>query len=470
MFRTAGHAGDDYPAGMGAGTRVRAGLETAATMACGVLGGLPFAARLVLSTFTARATRERHLALIRSSAGGDVLPDEPSPPGPGDASRAAPLRVLIVAGEPSGDLHAADLARALRSLRADVELIGLGGPRMAEAGVELAEDLVSEPVMGLLPVLRRLPWFAGVYRRLLIDLDERRPDVVVGVDYPGLNARVARAARRRGIPFVQYVAPQVWGWAPWRARSWARDSARILTFFPFELPILRAAGADAAYVGHPLVAHLERRPADEPFRSGLRRADGPLVALLPGSRRKEVARNLPVMLRATRMVSAHTPAVRYVVALASERLREDVERLVREGAAGPTTIAPPERSDDAMAAADAALTVSGTATLHLVAHGTPPVVVYHATPAGRLLSSVLVVSPFIALPNLVAGEELVPEFLADENDDERIANALLGLMPGGPSREHVLARLAGVRGRLRADGVPERAAAHVLDVAATHGM
>ncbi len=440
---------------MSAGTALAATFETLGTVVSGVFGGVVFVVRLAAGAFSAGSTRERVLALLRD--GRDAGPDQP----PAVSVSGSP-RVLIVAGEPSGDLHAADLAIALRKMAPELRIAGVGGPRMSAAGVDLIEDLVSDPVMGLLPVLRKLPFFFRLYRRLLIRLSDERPDVIVGVDYPGLNLRLARAARRRGIPFVQYVAPQVWAWAPWRIKTLARRVDRLLTILPFEAPIFRASGANVAYVGHPTIEHLAERVPDETLRASLQSGASPLIALLPGSRRKEVRGNLPLMLEAARHVVGHASDARFVVALASERLRPVVEEFVATAADVQVRVVDPEHADDAMAAADAAITVSGTATLHLVAHGTPPVVIYRSGHADQLLASAIVVSPFIALPNLVAGEEVVPEMLALDGDAQRIANALLGLLPGCPSRDRVVATLAAVRQRLHVEGVPDRAAAFVL--------
>lgn len=437
----------------------RATLETIGTLLAGLFSFVPFLPRLLRALFTGRADRAHMLELMRAG-----LATTPAAP-PSELPRGS--SVLLVAGEPSGDLHAADLAAALRRSDPDVRLVGLGGPRMAAAGVELIEDLVSEPVMGVLPVLQRLPFFFGLYRRLLIRLEDDPPDVVVGIDYPGLNLRLAGAARRRGVPFVDYIAPQVWAWAPWRARAMARSVSRVIAILPFEEPIFREVGGEAVFVGHPLFESLAARPPDEAFRAHLRAAvpdGGALVALLPGSRRAEVEANLPLQLSAAQMVLAHSPSTRFVVPLAAERLRPLVEHLLQGGPGG-IVVAPPERSEDAMAAADAALTVSGTATLHLVAHDTPAVVIYRVSRANRMLASLLLVSPFIALPNLLSGREVLPEMLAGDDDHPQMANALLGIMPGGPSREAALAALADIRARLHREGVPDRAAAWVLDAA-----
>jgi lipid-A-disaccharide synthase len=373
--------------------------------------------------------------------------------------------VFLVAGEPSGDLHAADLVAAIRRVAPDARLEGVGGPRMAAAGVRLVADLVSDPVMGVWPVVRRAPRFFGLYRDLLVRLDEDPPDIVVGVDYPGLNLRLARAARRRGVAFVEYVAPQVWAWAPWRAGKLARDVDRVLCILPFEEALFRDAGATAVFVGHPLFEHLAGRPRDETFRATLREGlgDAPLVALLPGSRRAEVRGNLPIQVAAAARIAALRPGARFVVPLAAERLRPLVEAMRGRGV--DLVLVPPDRSDDAMAAADAAITVSGTATLHLAAHGTPAVVIYRTSAMGRALARLLVVSPFIALTNLLCGERVLPEFLAGPGDAAAIADACLRLLPGGPDRDAAVAAMAGLRERMAAPGVPERAARWVLATA-----
>jgi len=438
---------------------LRATLATTGTLLGGLFAFVPFIPRLARAIVTGRADREHMLELMREG-----LATRPTDP-PGEMPRG--LRVLLVAGEPSGDLHAADLAAAILRLDPTARIEGLGGPRMADAGVDLLEDLVSDPVMGVLPVLARLPYFFGLYRRLLIKLDEDPPDVVVGIDYPGLNLRLAKAAHARGVPFVDYIAPQVWAWAPWRARAMARSVTQVVSILPFEEPIFREAGASVAYVGHPLFENLARRGTDAGVRAAWRAAvpeGGALVALMPGSRRAEVEANLPMQLAAAKLLQIHSPGTRFVLPLARERLRPLVEAAIARGPGGIVIVAP-EHSDDAMAEADAAITVSGTATLHLVAHATPAVIMYRVSRINCVLASVLLVSPFIGLPNLLSGREILPEFLAADGDEQRIANAALGIMPGGPSRAEALAALADIRARLGEQGVAEHAARWVANAA-----
>lgn len=441
------------------GRRLRANASAWCTALAAAFAFVPFLPRLVRAAFTGGRDRERTLASMRAG-----LSTRPS--GAPSVAAGAP-RVLIVAGEPSGDLHAADLAAAILRAAPGASIEGIGGPRMAAAGVRVTTDLVSDPVMGVWPVVRRAPRFFALYRDLLLRFEEDPPDVVVGVDYPGLNLRLARAARRRGVPFVEYIAPQVWAWAPWRTRKLARDVARVVCILPFEEGIFRAAGTQACYVGHPLFEHLAKAPRDDAFRARLREGLGgaPLIALLPGSRRAEVRGNLPVQIDAARRIAAAQPGTRFVVPLAAERLRPLVEATDRSGL--DVVLVPPERSDDAMAAADAAISVSGTATLHLAAHGTPAVVIYRASAMGRALARVLVVSPFIALPNLLCAQRVLPEFLVGAGDGPKVADALLPLLPGGGGREEALAALADLRERMTSPGVADRAARWVLASART---
>lgn len=445
------------------GARARATFDATLTALGAAFAFVPFLPRLVRAPFTGRRDRARTVELLRAGAG--VRPAEPAadPAARGTTPGGRPLRILLVAGEPSGDLYAADLATALLRLRPDARIDGIGGPRMAAAGVAVRHDLVSDPVMGVWPVVRKAPAFFRLYRDVVAEFEQDPPDVVVGVDYPGLNLRLARAARRRGVPFVVYVAPQVWAWAPWRTRRLARDAARVLPILPFEQAIFEASGVRASYVGHPLFAHIAARPGDAAYRARLRGGpeSPPLVALLPGSRRSEVRANLPLLLAAARRAAEARPGLRFVVPLANERLRVAVEAGLRDSGIA-ADVAPPDHSDDAMAAACAAVTVSGTATLHLAAHGVPAVIVYRTSAASRVIARLLLVSPWIGLPNLLAGEEILPEFLAGDADGPRIGDALLRLLPGGDDAGRAAASLAALRARLTVDGVPDRAARWVL--------
>lgn len=443
--------------------RARATKDAALTLLGALFSWVPLLPNLLRAACTGRRDRARTLETLQGTL--DTLPvDAPDTP-------SRPLRVFLIAGEASGDEHAADLARALRSLRPDVQLEGLGGPCMAAAGVDLMADLVSHAVMGILPVLKHVPQLFGIYRRVLIRWEEAPPDVIVGIDYPGLNLRLGREARARGLRFVEYVAPQVWAWAPWRTRGLAAATDKVLAILPFEQRVFAADGVDVAYVGHPLFHRAVSHPLSVSHRAGLREGmgDGPLIALLPGSRRTEVRRILPLQLAVARIVTEKHPRARFVIPLASERLRTLLVSLIEtHQGSGPhldVRVIEPEHGHDALAAADAALTKSGTSTLNLVAHGTPAVVMYYSTFLGRLFLRYLMVAPFFALPNLLAGEEVLPEVIAEPGDVPQLAEHLLSMLPGGPRRERTLGAMARIRKSLARPGVPERAAGWVLHVA-----
>jgi lipid-A-disaccharide synthase len=359
--------------------------------------------------------------------------------------------VLLLAGEPSGDLHAARLAGALSSGFPGVRLVGLGGPRMAEAGVELLAGLDQLAVMGFVEVLAHLPFFWRLHRRLERLLESGTVDLVVPVDYPGLNLRIARVAHRLGVPVLYYISPQVWAWKPKRARQLARDADHVAVILPFEASLLERAGARVTFVGHPL---LEEDP-EVPERAAFARAAGldperPILALFPGSRPQEVQRHLELFLRTAREVRRECPDLQVAVARASS-IPEERYRTVDAALVSDTRAL--------LAHARAALVKSGTTTLEAALAGTPFVTVYRTHPVTFALARRLVRVEHIALANLVAGERLVPEVLQGDATPERLTRELLPLLADGPARTRVVRGLAGVRAALGAPGAAERVAA-----------
>src|SRR5688572_8121872 len=231
--------------------------------------------------------------------------------------RLAAPAVMIVAGEASGDLHGATLAHALRTLAPDATFHGMGGPKMAEAGVELIEDVTAAAAVGGTEAIGRLPRLRRVFRALTASLTSRRPDVLVIIDFPEFNLRLARAARRAGVAVIYFIPPQVWAWRPWRLRLMRRVVSLVLAVFPFEPPLYRRAGVPVAFVGHPLVDALVEAPSRDDARKRLGLdGDALVIGLLPGSRRLEVERVMPVMRQAAELVAARHPAARFVIAQA----------------------------------------------------------------------------------------------------------------------------------------------------------
>lgn len=372
-------------------------------------------------------------------------------------------RLFISAGDTSGDQHAAHLLRRLRELRPGLVAEGLGGPELAAAGCALHEDLVRQSIFGFSGALRAVPHMLGVLRRTAGVLDARRPDAVLVVDYPGLNLFVARLAAARGIPVIAFVAPQLWAWAPWRVRRFARVLDEALVIFPFEVAFWRAAGVPATYIGHPL---LDGLPHDE---AGLAARRDPAitslprpVALLPGSRPREVREHMPTFLAAARLLLARHPDVTFHAAHVAAPERENLARHAA-GAGVPLTVHA-GRVHAVMSSCRAALVASGTATLETALLGTPLVVAYHVSPAVRRIGQLLVIPPWIGQVNLVAGRAVTPELVLVNGDPgaaQRVADAALPLLSDTPAWRAQRAAFAELRERTSGPGAIERAARHL---------
>lgn len=366
--------------------------------------------------------------------------------------------IFLSVGDPSGDAHGAAVAAALKRRWPGVSLYGLGGPRMEAAGVELLEDFQRLNVMGFAEVVRHLPFFLTLLRRMASELERRRTDLVVPIDYPGFNLRLARAAHARGIPVLYYIAPQVWAWHRSRARQLVRAADRLAVVFPFEVPFFQDYGVDTTFVGHPLVDshHQARGRAAFCADVGLE-VERPILALFPGSRSQEVDRHLEAFQGAADHVVEARPAVQPVIAAAA-----DVPPDRFHGARYPMAGA----GRDLLAHARAALVKSGTTTLETALAQVPMVVAYRTHPLTYVIARRLVDVEHVGMVNLVAGERLVPEMLQGDAVPETLATALLPLLDDGPERERVLQGLAGVGDALRGGAAEGTAAERVAGLAA----
>jgi lipid-A-disaccharide synthase len=368
-------------------------------------------------------------------------------------------RILLSAGEPSGDLHGAAVARALRERWPKADLYGLGGPRMQAEGVRLLAHVDELAVMGFAEVAGRLPYFLRLLRQIRGELRSKPPDLVVPIDYPGFNVRLARAARARRIPVLYYIAPQVWAWHRSRIHELARVADQLAVILPFEAQLFRDAGAAVDFVGHPL---LERAPPSDDRHTFAGRLgldpDRPVLALFPGSRRQEVQRHAALFVEAAERVRKSRPEVQPVIATSAA-----VPASAYASFRVPLT-------DDGWALlhhARAALVKSGTGTLEAALAGTPLVIAYRMHPLSFALARRLVRVDHIGLVNLVAGKRIAPELVQTEATTERLAAALLPLLDGAsPQRQSALQALAEVRGALQpADGA-STTSARVAELAA----
>jgi len=367
-------------------------------------------------------------------------------------------QLLLVAGEASGDLHGGALLQALRRRAPGLRVSGVGGARLRAAGMEILADVSSLSAAGVVEILGSLRRHHRVMRLLKRQMDQRRPDAVVLIDYPGFNQLVARQARRRGIPVFFYIAPQVWAWGRGRARRMAGCVDRLAVIFPFEEGLFNAYGRDVArYVGHPLLDEIQvsAGPAQTRRRHGLD-PQRPLLALMPGSRRSEIQLLLPPLLAAAERLGAEDWQV--VLLRASTIDPTVLERV----AGGPLPI--PCIADDTvnlLHAADAALVSSGTATLQAALLGCPHVIVYRFNWLTFLLARLVTRHRVLGLPNVILGRMVFPELVQKHVNPTELVAALQGLLADRPRVE---AAIADLRGRMGPAGASGRAADALLEL------
>jgi lipid-A-disaccharide synthase len=370
-----------------------------------------------------------------------------------------------MAGEASGDQHGAALAHALKSRAPNVELLGLGGPRMRAAGVKLLEGIDRLDIVGL-PSPSELRQAIKTFRLLSRQIETLTLDAVVLIDNPGLNLRLARVAKRAGHRVVYYIAPQLWAWNRGRIRVIQQVVDRVLVILPFEEEIYRQAGIPCTFVGHPLmdelpvnqdVAALRRELAAEPGTS--------VVGLLPGSRKREVGMLLPIMLQAAARLAASTgPAsYRFVIGKAAPLPQEIIDGCAT--AAGVPVTVWEDRAYDVMAAADALCVASGTATLQSALIGTPMTIVYRADPVTAFLARRLIRVKWLGLANLVAGRTIARELLQQDCTPDKLADATSKLLGDEEARAASRAVAAELREKLGRRGASERAADAILSIA-----
>ena len=371
-----------------------------------------------------------------------------------DAAGPRPLRVLVSAGEASGDMYGAQLIEALRRLRPDVQVFGLGGERMRSAGCDIVVDARDIAVVGITEILSHLPRIYARFGRLRRAIAQRRPDVGVVIDSPAFNLRVARALRRHGVPVVYYVAPQFWAWRQRRARIVRKYVRQALTIFPFEVEFWRHWGVPAQFVGHPL-AEVARPSVSRGEMARLSGADSakPWITLMPGSRRREVELNLPTMAAAAARLGA---GYEFLLPVAPT-LDPDFLRRVAGPGSGLRLV---HDARGALVHSQAAVVASGTATVEAAMMATPFVMVYRVSALSFALGRPLVKLRHFAMVNLIVGEEVVPELVQGDFTVENVVSRLRPLLSETPERVRMQAGLARVRERLRAatTGQPQPAA------------
>jgi lipid-A-disaccharide synthase len=360
-------------------------------------------------------------------------------------------RVLIVAGEASGDQHAARLVEEVHRKAPDVRFAGIGGPRMRAAGVDIVVDSRVMAVVGLFEVLAHFPTIYGALRLMRRKLREERPDLLILVDYPDFNLRLAKTARALGIKVLYYISPQVWAWRQKRVHKIGRLVDMMAVVFPFEVPFYEKANVPVRFVGHPLAEEVDSSLSVREARVQLGlETERPVIGLFPGSRRSEISRLLPVLVEAAQRLGPRDPKPQFVLPRASTLTEADLLPHIERSGLDIRLVA--DRFYDVVRACDVIMSASGTATLEIALMGVPLVVIYKVAPLSYRIMSALIKVDHIALCNIVAGKAVAPELLQEDASAERIAEEV-GTLLDDPSRRAVMQKeLSGVRERLGGGG------------------
>jgi len=346
-------------------------------------------------------------------------------------------------------------------MRPELRLLGVGGPRMSAAGVELIEDNREMGVIGVWEVLSHLKAIRRAYRRVLQVLASGQVDLLVLIDYPEFNFRVAHVAHRKKIPIVYYISPQIWAWRSGRVKTVKKLVQQMIVILPFEKELYQQSGVPCEFVGHPLLDEVQTDLDKKEVLRSFRLDPGqPVIGLLPGSRSKEVKKILPLMLAAMTRIGQKVPGIQLLLALAPSIEKDEVLAITSRW---PLDIRIIEgKTDHVIAASDLVLVASGTATLQAAILETPMVILYRVAWLTYLLGRILIKVDHIGLVNLVAGRRIVPELLQSEATPERIAEEIQGMLMDLPRREAIKKELAQVRSRLGTPGASQRAAEIIL--------
>jgi lipid-A-disaccharide synthase len=391
------------------------------------------------------------------------------------------MTIFFSVGEPSGDLHGANLIRAIRRQRPEAEFVGYGGPRMASAGCRLHEDLTRLAVMWLLRVLLNIHVFYRLVKQAERYFREERPDAVVLIDYPGFNWWIARKAKKHGVPVFYYAPPQIWAWASWRVKKMRRFVDHVLCSLPFEAQWFRQRGCNATFVGHPFFDELEQYEPDQKFLRRMRDDARPLVTILPGSRTQEVTDNLCYFLKAAKLIRDRVPGVRLAVAAFKPHQAQIARRMIAgEGLAIDVYVG---KTPELIRAADCCLAVSGSVSLELLYHEKPTVILYWISRAAFFAQRYFRKVKYITLVNLLAADELYPddltpfdpaqpdaddvlfpEYLTCRDKSRQIAGHAVMWLTNPRARQSCVDRLAGLKAEVAHGGASQTAAGYIVEV------
>lgn len=372
------------------------------------------------------------------------------------------MKLMIVAGEASGDKHGAKLVSALRAQRPDLELefFGSGDDEMRAAGVETIVDSRDLAIMGAIEVARALPKFLSVFHRLRKAARERKPDLVILIDWPEFNLRLAKKLKRDGHRIVYYISPQIWAWRSYRINSIKRDVEKMLVILPFEQDYYHRHGVQVDYVGHPLLDSVRVTASRKEFCTRHKLdPTRPIIAMLPGSRHSELRHILPPLLETAGLLGRTAPQLQLIMPLAGTFTPDGI----RSEFGVTANLSLIERDTyNAIAAADLAIVASGTATLETAIIGTPLIVVYRASVLNWRIFRPMINVPFVGMPNLIAGSEIATELLQDELNPQRLSDLIRKMIGDRDGLQRSREQLREVRAKLGEANASERAAARIV--------
>ena len=372
-------------------------------------------------------------------------------------------RIMISAGEASGDIHAAAVTAAIKKLNPDAEVFGMGGDALRNAGGEVLFDIKEHGVMGFAEIICKLPALFRLRNNFVKVMEQRRPDCLIVVDYPGFNMKIAKIAHEKGIPVVSYISPSAWAWHRSRAKKVAKIVDKVAAIFPFEYDVYHEAGADTVFVGHPLLDIVKTSmPRQEAEAFAGKRAGRKLILLMPGSRLMEIEKMLPTLLEAAKLLQQQLPEVDFTMPRAGTIPLSLLESKIK--AAGVQVKITEGHNYDVFSVADLALATSGTVTLEAALCGLGSIIVYRTSAINAFIARRVIDIPDIGLPNIVAGRHILPELLQEDFTPEKVAQEALHLLE--PERNARMKKdLAYVKERLGQPGAVDRVAQLVLKIA-----
>ncbi len=396
------------------------------------------------------------------------------------------MRIFFSVGEPSGDLHGANLIRRMKSEMPEAEYVGYGGPKMTAAGCDVHYDLTQHAIMFIWDAIKQLRFFFSLVDRADEYFEKNQVDAVVLIDYPGFNWWIAKKAKRRGIPVFYYGVPQMWAWAPWRVRKIRKYVDHVLCKLPFEVPWFKQRDCHATYVGHPYFDQLENQSYDEPFLESVK-SEG-LVALLPGSRDREVKNNFPTLIETAGIVAQECPEAEFAVACFNQRQKQMAEEILEEVCISrgsedsqlPEIRMYVERTPELMVAARACVACSGSVSMELLYHRKPTVIVYKVKRWVMVAQALLMRTKFITLVNLIAATDIrkttwapfdpernpddaiMPEYMSTGDVSQKVANHVVGWLTNEDRREQKVGQLDAVAQQYAIPGATARAADYII--------